>query len=101
MIAAGGLAAALAAPWTGCAAPAPAAPGPWLELDVPAFRLDACADTALLRSFPVAVGTRKYPAPLGDFHIAEVVWNPWWRPPEEESLGHAASHGCVRLATGT
>ena len=52
-----------------------------LELNIPAYRLDACVDGLAVRSYRVAVGTRKYPTPVGDFRIAEVVWNPWWRPP--------------------
>lgn len=49
---------------------------------MPAFRLDVRADTQALRSFPVAVGMPRYPTPTGDFAIAEVEWNPWWRPPD-------------------
>ena len=49
---------------------------------MPAFRLDVRVDTQTLRSFPVAVGMRRYPTPTGDFAIAEVEWNPWWRPPD-------------------
>jgi hypothetical protein len=74
--------------WVGC--PAPSGAGPCgqaaeavlrLELNIPAYRLDACVDGLVVRSYRVAVGTRKYPTPVGDFRIAEVVWNPWWRPP--------------------
>lgn len=36
----------------------------------------------MLRSFPVAVGMRRYPTPTGDFAITEIEWNPWWRPPD-------------------
>ena len=53
-----------------------------IEINVPAFRLDVRADTGILRSFPVAVGMRRYPTPTGDFEITEVHWNPWWRPPD-------------------
>lgn len=74
--------------WAGC--PAPPGAGATgrdaesqlrLELNVPAYRLDVCVDGLAVRSYRVAVGSRKYPTPLGDFRIAEVVWNPWWRPP--------------------
>jgi murein L,D-transpeptidase YcbB/YkuD len=53
-----------------------------IEINLPAFRLDVRADTQVVRSFPVAVGMRGYPTPTGDFTIAEVEWNPWWRPPD-------------------
>jgi hypothetical protein len=52
-----------------------------IEVNLPAFRIDVLADTTTVRSFPVAVGMRRYPTPLGDYSITEVQWNPWWRPP--------------------
>ena len=55
-----------------------------LELNVPAFRLDVRRDSALVRSYPVSVGQRIYPTPLGEFQIQRIVWNPWWQPPESE-----------------
>lgn len=104
-----------------------------LELNIPAFRLDVREESTLVRSFPVAVGMRKYKTPTGDFEITHVAWNAWWYPPDaewaakdtitppgpinpmgkvklmfngpyymhgtplERSIGHSASHGCVRL----
>lgn len=104
-----------------------------LELNIPAYRLDVRADGELVRSYTVAVGMRAYKTPVGEFEISQIVWNPWWHPPDAEwaandtvtppgprnpmgkvklllngpyylhgsptvsSLGHAASHGCVRL----
>jgi len=53
-----------------------------IEVNLPAYRLDVRADTGILRSFPVAVGMRRYPTPTGNFEITEVHWNPWWRPPD-------------------
>lgn len=53
-----------------------------VEINVPAYRLDVRADSQMVQSFPVAVGMRRYPTPLGDFAIFEVEWNPWWRPPD-------------------
>jgi hypothetical protein len=55
-----------------------------LELNVPAFRLDVRRDSALVRSYPVSVGQRIYPTPLGEFQVQRIVWNPWWQPPESE-----------------
>jgi murein L,D-transpeptidase YcbB/YkuD len=104
-----------------------------LELNIPAFRLDVREDSTLVRSFPVAVGMRAFKTPTGDFEITQIIWNPWWYPPDAEwaaqdtvtppgpgnpmgkvklmfngpyymhgtplasSIGHAASHGCVRM----
>ena len=55
-----------------------------IEINVPAFRLDALLDTHVVRSFTVAIGMRRYPTPAGEFTITEVEWNPWWYPPESE-----------------
>jgi murein L,D-transpeptidase YcbB/YkuD len=125
-----------------CSYPRPAAPTPrrdtatqrlTLELNIPAFRLDVRDSAALVRSYTVAIGMRRYKTPTGEFEIARIIWNPWWYPPDAEwaandtvtppgpsnpmgkvklmfngpyylhgtptvsSLGHAASHGCVRM----
>jgi lipoprotein-anchoring transpeptidase ErfK/SrfK len=91
-----------------------------------------------VKTYDVAVGTKKYPTPMGTFSIRHIVWNPAWQPPpgakwakgkqatapgdpknpmkivkiffrdpdyyihgtdDEDSLGGAASHGCIRMAT--
>jgi murein L,D-transpeptidase YcbB/YkuD len=66
-------------------APETAPPPPLsLELNVPAFRIDVLRDTTRIRSFDVAVGTRQYPTPRGEFEISEIIWNPWWTPPPSE-----------------
>ena len=71
-----------AAPANGQAATADS--GLVIEINVPAFRLDALLDTTVLRSFKVAIGMPRYPTPTGEFAITEVEWNPWWHPPESE-----------------
>ncbi|MFI5312104.1 MAG: L,D-transpeptidase [Gemmatimonadales bacterium] len=107
-----------------------------LELNVPAFRLDVVRGDSVVRRFPVAVGMRGDPTPLGEFLVGEVTWNPWWYPPKSAwaakdtvmppgpsnpmgmvklsigglyflhgtpftaSIGHAQSHGCVRMRDG-
>lgn len=34
---------------------------------------------------PVAVGSEEWPTPTGEWTIGQVVWNPRWIPPREES----------------
>jgi lipoprotein-anchoring transpeptidase ErfK/SrfK len=34
------------------------------------------------RVFPVATGQSIYPTPLGNWHVADMQRNPWWRPPD-------------------
>lgn len=53
-----------------------------IEINVPAYRLDARLDTLTVATFPIAVGMRRYPTAIGDFSITELQWNPWWRPPD-------------------
>ena len=86
-------------------------------------------------SYPVAIGSEKYPTPRGRYSIRKIIWNPAWVPPDREwakdkepqppgaranpmklvkiffrdpayyihgtgdveSLGDAASHGCLRM----
>lgn len=37
-----------------------------------------------VQTYPVAVGSDEYPTPTGEFTIAQVTWNPDWRPPNSE-----------------
>ena len=105
-----------------------------LVLNLPAFRLDLTDGGTPVRSYTVAVGSRRYRTPTGRFSVSRVELNPWWHPPpsawarrdtvtppgprnpmgraklnfhelyflhgtpQEQSLGSAASHGCVRMA---
>jgi lipoprotein-anchoring transpeptidase ErfK/SrfK len=38
------------------------------------------ADT--VKSYPISVGTAKYPTPIGSFRIYQIDFNPNWTPPE-------------------
>lgn len=53
-----------------------------IEINLPAFRLDARIDNVTVTSLPVAIGMRRYPTPVGAFSLTDVQWNPWWRPPD-------------------
>ena len=106
-----------------------------LRLNLPAFRVDLRDGGGLVRSYTVAIGSRRYRTPTGRYQLSSVELNPWWHPPDsewarkervtppgpgnpmgkaklnfhelyflhgtplEESLGSAASHGCVRMAS--
>jgi lipoprotein-anchoring transpeptidase ErfK/SrfK len=84
-------------------------------------------DGKVVKTYPVAVGKRSTPSPSGSFHIASHVANPtYWHEGKvvkpgpanpvgtrwmglgfkgygihgtnhPESIGHAASHGCIRM----
>ena len=106
-----------------------------LTLNLPAFRVDVRDGAGVVRSYTVAIGSRRYRTPVGRYRVSSVELNPWWHPPDSEwarkekvtppgpdnpmgraklnfhelyflhgtpqeaSLGSAASHGCVRMAS--
>ncbi len=37
-----------------------------------------------IATYPVAVGKPAWPTRSGSWAVYEVVWNPWWHPPDEE-----------------
>lgn len=118
---------------TASGAPRPQDAAVALRLNVPAYRLDVIEGGLVTASYPVAVGERRYPTPLGSYHVTHITWNPWWFPPAtdwardepvtppgetnpmghvklqfgalyflhgtpfENTIGKAASHGCVRM----
>lgn len=53
-----------------------------IEINIPAYRLDLYEDGKRLKSYPIAIGMRKYKTPIRDFYIQQVEWNPWWIPPD-------------------
>jgi hypothetical protein len=53
-----------------------------VELNIPAFRLEVFQDGRVRHSYTVAVGMRRYQTPTGEFLISNLVWNPWWYPPD-------------------
>jgi murein L,D-transpeptidase YcbB/YkuD len=105
-----------------------------LDLNLPAYRLEARRGAAVLATMRVAIGQREHPTPRGRFQIGSITWNPWWFPPPfpwaandtvtppcptnpvgrvkiqfatlhflhgtpaPQSIGRAASHGCVRAS---
>lgn len=52
-----------------------------LQVNLPAYRLEARRGTALLLTVHVAIGQRAYPTPRGRFQLTGITWNPWWYPP--------------------
>jgi murein L,D-transpeptidase YcbB/YkuD len=52
-----------------------------LVLNVPANRLYVYEDGERTRTYSVSVGLPGYETPAGEYRIREVIWNPWWHPP--------------------
>ena len=57
-------------------------PSARLDVNIPAYRLDAFAGDALVRTVTLAPGMAKYPTPRGSFAITSIEWNPWLIPPD-------------------
>src|SRR5688500_4424149 len=52
-----------------------------LEINVPAYRLDAFVGGERVATYPVTIGKRWEPTDPGHYQIRSVVWTPWWHPP--------------------
>jgi lipoprotein-anchoring transpeptidase ErfK/SrfK len=67
------------------APPAPEPPDLRLEVNVAARELYVYRNDERIATHPVAVGTAEWPTRTGEWAIGQVVWNPRWVPPEDES----------------
>lgn len=106
---------------------AESAPTRRLIVNIPARKIALVVDGRVMKVYPVAVGKPGTPSPAGTFHIASHVANPsYWHEGKvvgpgpgnpvgtrwmslgfkgyglhgtnhPESIGHAASHGCIRM----
>jgi hypothetical protein len=52
-----------------------------LVLNVAGNWLYVYEDGERIRTYPVSVGLPGYETPKGEYNIREVIWNPWWHPP--------------------
>lgn len=68
-------------------APTPAPPPPdlRLEVNVAERELYVYRNDQRIATHPVAVGTSEWPTRTGEWTINQVVFNPRWTPPKEES----------------
>jgi lipoprotein-anchoring transpeptidase ErfK/SrfK len=103
------------------------APSRRLMVNIAARKIVLVEDGKVMKMYPVAVGKHSTPSPSGSFHIASHVANPTYSHDGKvvgpgpsnpvgtrwmglgfkgygihgtnhpESIGHAASHGCIRM----
>lgn len=52
-----------------------------LKVDLSQRTLKVIEDGEVVRTYGVAVGTRKHPTPTGTFRTGRIEWNPRWVPP--------------------
>lgn len=55
-----------------------------LVLNISERTLAVLRNSDTLQKYPVAVGTKKYPTPEGEFKVHKIDFNPDWTPPESE-----------------
>lgn len=55
-----------------------------IEVDINKRMLYVFSGDEEVAMYPVAVGKPEWPTRTGSWRIYEVVWNPWWHPPDEE-----------------
>jgi hypothetical protein len=55
-----------------------------LLLNVPAHRLYVYEAGQLTRTFRIAVGEVGHETPPGDYRVRDIIWNPWWHPPNSD-----------------
>lgn len=65
--------------------PVPQTPDLRLEVDLAQRKLNVFRNDQQIASHPVAVGSKEWPTPTGEWTIGQVVFNPRWVPPKEES----------------
>ncbi len=55
-----------------------------LEVNIRTRELYVYDGSDRVATYPVAVGKPDWPTRTGNWSVYEVVWNPWWHPPDEE-----------------
>ena len=66
------------------APPPPPPPEIRLEVNLAARELYVYRGDQRTATHPVAVGSKEWPTPTGEWTISQVIWNPRWIPPQEE-----------------
>ncbi len=62
---------------------AQAAGGLRLEVDLTTRKVTFYRGADSAQTYPVAIGSEKWPTQTGDWTVKQVVWNPEWTPPDE------------------
>ena len=56
-----------------------------LEVNLARRKLYVYRGSRRVATYPVAIGSEEWPTPTGEWTIRQVIWNPRWIPPREES----------------
>jgi L,D-transpeptidase ErfK/SrfK len=52
-----------------------------LEASIAARTLKVIENGNVVKTYGIAVGRPSNPTPRGTFRTGQIIWNPWWRPP--------------------
>lgn len=66
-------------------APTPPPPSLRIEVNLAERELYVYQNDDRVATHPVAVGSKEWPTPTGEWTIGQVIWNPRWIPPRDES----------------
>ena len=66
-------------------APKPQPPDLSLEVNIAQRQVHVHKGGQVIASHPVAVGSAEWPTPTGEWSIGQVIFNPRWTPPKDES----------------
>lgn len=59
--------------------------GPRLQINVAARQLSLYDHVSkLIKTYPIAVGSSVFRTPVGPREMDQIIWNPWWIPPQSE-----------------
>jgi lipoprotein-anchoring transpeptidase ErfK/SrfK len=61
----------------------------WITVDVPAFRLTLWQNGMEVKTYPIGIGRKSFPLPIGPRKATEIVWNPDWIPPDSAWVASA------------
>ena len=56
-----------------------------LEVNLADRKLYVYEGDQQIAAHPVAIGSKEWPTPTGEWTVGQVVWNPRWIPPKDES----------------
>lgn len=55
-----------------------------IEVNIPARQMRLIYEGQEVFKFPIAVGSAVYKTPVGPRELSQIIWNPWWIPPNSE-----------------
>src|SRR5687767_8534783 len=56
--------------------------GPKIFINIAARKLSLFEGSTLVKTYPIAVGSPGHKTPVGEREMKQIVWNPWWLPPD-------------------